>query len=85
MSGAGLSGVAELEAQLVKTVDGAAALTFDGTAVDYPEPVTFPDVIAHNVLPMAGSLVRGRLAARPPRSRSSATRAGRSWPSRIWR
>jgi aspartate-semialdehyde dehydrogenase len=57
VSGAGLSGVAELEAQLLKTVDGAAALTFDGNAVDYPEPVTFPDVIAHNVLPMAGSPV----------------------------
>jgi aspartate-semialdehyde dehydrogenase len=55
VSGAGLAGVAELEAQLVKTVDGSAALTFDGTAVDYPEPSTFPDVIAHNVLPMAGS------------------------------
>jgi aspartate-semialdehyde dehydrogenase len=57
VSGAGLSGVAELEAQLIKTVDRAAALTFDGRAVDFPEPATFPDVIAHNVLPMAGSLV----------------------------
>jgi aspartate-semialdehyde dehydrogenase len=57
VSGAGLAGVAELEAQLVKTVDGSAALTFDGAAVDYPEPATFPDVIAHNVLPMAGSLL----------------------------
>ena len=57
VSGAGLAGVAELEAQLVKTVDGAAALTFDGNAVDYPAPATFPDVIAHNVLPMAGSPV----------------------------
>ena len=57
VSGAGLAGVAELEAQLVKTVDRAGALTFDGAAVDFPEPVTFPDVIAHNVLPMAGSLV----------------------------
>ena len=55
VSGAGLSGAAELEAQLVKTVDRAAALTFDGGAVDFPEPATFPDVIAHNVVPMAGS------------------------------
>jgi aspartate-semialdehyde dehydrogenase len=49
--------VAELEEQLVKTVDGAAALTFDGRAVEYPAPVTFPDVIAHNVVPVAGHLV----------------------------
>jgi aspartate-semialdehyde dehydrogenase len=57
VSGAGLAGVAELEDQLLKTVDGAAALTFDGNAVDFPSPVTFPDVIAHNVVPWAGSLV----------------------------
>ncbi len=55
VSGAGLAGVAELEGQLIKTVDRAAALTFDGSALDFPEPVTFPDVIAHNVVPMAGS------------------------------
>jgi aspartate-semialdehyde dehydrogenase len=57
VSGSGLAGVAELEGQLLKTVDGSAALTFDGTAVDYPPSHTFPDVIAHNVLPLAGSLV----------------------------
>jgi aspartate-semialdehyde dehydrogenase len=57
VSGAGLSGVAELETQLVKTIDRAASLTFDGSAADFPEPVTFPDVIAHNVVPMAGSPV----------------------------
>ncbi|HEX3980867.1 MAG TPA: aspartate-semialdehyde dehydrogenase [Acidimicrobiales bacterium] len=56
-SGSGLAGVAELEGQLLKTVDGAAALTFDGSAVDFPSPMIFPDVIAHNVLPLAGSLV----------------------------
>jgi aspartate-semialdehyde dehydrogenase len=32
VSGAGLAGVAELEGQLLKTVDGAAGLTFDGNA-----------------------------------------------------
>jgi aspartate-semialdehyde dehydrogenase len=57
VSGSGLAGVAELEGQLLKTVDRSAALTFDGTAVDYPPSHTFPDVIAHNVLPLAGSLV----------------------------
>ncbi len=57
VSGAGLAGVAELEDQLRKTVDGAAGLTFDGGAVEFPTPSTFPDVIAHNVLPLAGSLL----------------------------
>ncbi len=57
VSGSGLAGVAELEEQLVKTVDGAGALTFDGGAVNFPPASVFPDVIAHNVLPMAGHLV----------------------------
>ncbi|MGA3147018.1 MAG: aspartate-semialdehyde dehydrogenase [Acidimicrobiales bacterium] len=57
VSGAGLSGVAELEEQLTKSVGGAAALTFDGGAVGFPAADVFPDVIAHNVIPMAGHLV----------------------------
>jgi len=57
VSGSGPSGVRELEEQLAKTVSGAVALTFDGTAVDYPAAVAFAGPIAHNVLPWAGSLV----------------------------
>ena len=57
MSGSGLAGVAELDDQLRATVDGAAALTFDGAAVTGPPAVVFPDRIAHNVLSIAGSLV----------------------------
>jgi aspartate-semialdehyde dehydrogenase len=57
VSGSGLAGVAELESQLLKTVDRAATLTFDGGGVDFPPAVTFPDVIAHNVVPVAGSRV----------------------------
>lgn len=57
VSGSGLAGVAELEEQLNKTVDAAAALTFNGGASAYPAPAVFPDVIAHNVLPVAGHLV----------------------------
>ena len=57
VSGSGLAGVAELEEQLVKTVDAAPALTFDGGAVEFPAPSVFPDVIAHNVVPVAGVLV----------------------------
>jgi aspartate-semialdehyde dehydrogenase len=57
VSGAGPSGVLELEDQLAKTVAGAAALTFDGSAVDFPPPTVFAGPVAHNVLPLAGSLV----------------------------
>jgi aspartate-semialdehyde dehydrogenase len=57
VSGAGLAGVAELEEQLQKTVDTAAELTFDGRAVSFPEPKKFATPIAHNVIPLAGSLV----------------------------
>jgi aspartate-semialdehyde dehydrogenase len=54
VSGGGLAGVAELDEQLRKSVDQAAALTFDGRAVSFPPPSVFPDTIAHNVLPLAG-------------------------------
>ena len=57
VSGAGLSGVVELDEQLRATVDGASGLTFDGTAVMGPNARVFPDHIAHNVLSIAGSLV----------------------------
>jgi aspartate-semialdehyde dehydrogenase len=55
VSGGGLAGVAELEDQLRKSVDHAALLTFDGRAVSFPPANVFPDTIAHNVLPLAGS------------------------------
>jgi aspartate-semialdehyde dehydrogenase len=57
VSGAGPSGVAELQDQLAKTVGDAAALTFDGTAVDFPPPTAFAAPVAHNVLALAGTLV----------------------------
>ncbi|HEY7939703.1 MAG TPA: aspartate-semialdehyde dehydrogenase, partial [Acidimicrobiales bacterium] len=57
VSGAGLAGVSELDEQVRKTVDHAAALTFDGRAVDFPAPDKFAKPIAFNVLPFAGSLV----------------------------
>jgi aspartate-semialdehyde dehydrogenase len=60
VSGSGLAGVAELEEQLNKTVDGAAALTFDGTATEFPAPSVFPEVVAHNVVPQAGVMVGDR-------------------------
>ncbi len=57
VSGAGRAGVSELAEQLAKTVDRAAELTFDGTAVDFPDPVKFAAPIAHDVVPLAGKLV----------------------------
>ncbi len=57
VSGAGRAGVSELEEQLAKTAGRAGELTFDGKAVEYPGLSTFGGPIAHNVLPIAGSLV----------------------------
>jgi aspartate-semialdehyde dehydrogenase len=57
VSGAGLSGVAELELQVRAVGDKSAALTFDGAALDYPPASVFPGPIAFNVLSIAGSLV----------------------------
>jgi aspartate-semialdehyde dehydrogenase len=57
VSGGGLSGVAELDEQIQKTSAGAAALTFDGRAVQFPPASKFAKTIAFNVVPLAGSLV----------------------------
>ena len=76
-SGGGLAGVAELDEQVRKVGDRAAALTFDGEAVDFPAPAKFARPIAFNVLPFAGALVDDG-DDETTRSRSSATRAARS-------
>jgi aspartate-semialdehyde dehydrogenase len=57
VSGSGRAGVAELAEQLAKNVDVAAELTFSGSAVEFPPHAQFPASIAHNVVPMAGSVV----------------------------
>lgn len=54
-SGAGLSGVTELDEQVQKVAAGALGLTHDGTAVDFPEPNNFVEPIAFNAVPMCGS------------------------------
>jgi aspartate-semialdehyde dehydrogenase len=56
VSGAGLAGAAELDEQVQKVGGRAAELTFDGSAVDFPEPVNFAAPIAFNVIPLAGSI-----------------------------
>ena len=58
VSGSGLAGVSELDEQTRKAVGGdATQLTYDGSAVDFPEPEKFARPIAFNVLPLAGSVV----------------------------
>jgi aspartate-semialdehyde dehydrogenase len=57
VSGAGLAGVDELDTQIRKVADTAAALTHDGSAVAFPEPHKFSQPIAFNVLALAGSIV----------------------------
>ncbi len=57
VSGGGSAGVDELDEQARKVVDGAAALTHSGDAVEFPEPHKFARPIAFNVLPYAGKLV----------------------------
>jgi aspartate-semialdehyde dehydrogenase len=60
VSGAGGAGVTELDEQVRKTWDRAAALAFGGDAVDFPAPTKFAEPIAFNVLPLAGSIVDDR-------------------------
>jgi aspartate-semialdehyde dehydrogenase len=57
VSGAGGVGVDELDEQVRKVGEHAAALAFDGGAVDFPPANKFPSTIAFNVLPLAGSIV----------------------------
>ena len=57
VSGAGGTGVAELDEQVRAVADKAAALAFDGSAVSFPPASVFAETIAFNVLPFAGKLV----------------------------
>jgi aspartate-semialdehyde dehydrogenase len=57
VSGGGLAGVEELDEQVRKVVDGAAALTYDGASVEFPTPTKFARPIAFNVLPLAGKVI----------------------------
>ncbi len=57
VSGSGRDGVAELAAQLERSAIGASALALDGDALDLGEHAVFPAHIAHNVIPLAGTIV----------------------------
>ena len=54
VSGSGLAGVEELHSQALAVVEGADALTQDGSAVDFPVPKVYSAPIAFNVLAHAG-------------------------------
>lgn len=57
VSGSGLSGVAELHGQASQVTEHADRLTFDGAALEFPEPAVYARPIAYNVVPLAGNLV----------------------------
>ena len=57
VSGGGIAGVAELDVQGRAVADGAAALTYDGRAAQFPAAEKFARTIAYNVVALAGSLV----------------------------
>ncbi|HEY5121771.1 MAG TPA: aspartate-semialdehyde dehydrogenase [Acidimicrobiales bacterium] len=58
VSGAGREGVDELAGQLEAAHEfNVRVLTFNGAAIAMGEGVKFPTTIAHNVIPMAGSIV----------------------------
>ena len=58
VSGAGREGVNELASELEAGRDhDVRVLTFDGAALAFGPGVKFPLTIAHNVIPMAGSIV----------------------------
>ena len=57
VSGAGRSGVDELQSQLATRSSELSVLTFDGRAVEFPSHHVFPATIGANVIPLAGSFV----------------------------
>jgi aspartate-semialdehyde dehydrogenase len=57
VSGAGLSGVQELDDQVKKVGADGPALTYDGRALPLERGENFVEPIAFNVLPLAGKLV----------------------------
>jgi len=57
VSGAGRKGVDELAEQVRQVGEKAAALTYDGSAVDFGPATVFPAPVAFNVVPHAGRFV----------------------------
>ena len=59
VSGTGPGGVDDLDKQVTEVAGRARELVHDGSAVTFPAPETYPQPIAFNVLPLAGSLGDG--------------------------
>jgi aspartate-semialdehyde dehydrogenase len=57
VSGGGLAGVAELQAQIHRGGEKSSLLTYDGDALGFAPHAVFPGPIAFNVLSIAGTLV----------------------------
>jgi aspartate-semialdehyde dehydrogenase len=57
VSGAGVKGTASLDEEMRAVAPRAAALAFDGEAIELPTPTVFPAPVAFNVVPLAGALV----------------------------
>lgn len=57
VSGAGLAGVDELDAQVRKGAESLPLLAQDGQAVDFGEASAFAETIAFNAVPFCGDLV----------------------------
>ncbi|HEU4336950.1 MAG TPA: aspartate-semialdehyde dehydrogenase [Nocardioides sp.] len=57
VSGSGVAGVDELAHAVAAAGDKARELAYDGSAIAFPDPRTYVEPIAYNVLPMAGSVV----------------------------
>jgi aspartate-semialdehyde dehydrogenase len=57
VSGSGVAGVEELASGVAAAGDKARELAYDGSAIAFPEPGTYTEPIAYNVLPLAGSIV----------------------------
>ena len=81
VSGAGLAGVEELDAQVRAVADKATALTFDGRAVAFSRPPSSPRR-SRSTCSRSRAATSTTVRARPTRSRSGATRAARSSASR---
>ncbi len=56
-SGAGVSGVEELQSQVAEAGHSAIDLTHDGNAIEFTDGQSFIEPIAFNVVPFCGSLI----------------------------
>ena len=61
VSGSGVAGVEELAGGIEAAGEKSRELAYDGSAIAFPDPVTYAAPIAYNVVPLAGSIVEDGL------------------------